>query len=104
MSFFTLLWFSLSLYAAGFPSPRSIKETPELKCDRATIESVDLTKSEMRGKTLAGLITYQVAAQVPVMGTDGKAAGTPADLKAGQKVRVYYVLDKGARVREIDLE
>jgi hypothetical protein len=58
----------------------------------------------MRGKTVAGVVTYKVAADVPVMGGDGKAAGTPVDLKAGQKVRVYYVVDKGAIVREIDLE
>ncbi len=105
MAFFTMFVLSLSLYAGGgFPAPRSVQDTPELKCDRTTIETIDMEKTELRGKTAAGMVVYQVAADVPVVDSEGKPAGAPAALKAGQKVRIYYTVNKGAIVREIDLE
>jgi hypothetical protein len=58
----------------------------------------------VRLSTRAGLVTYKVGAEVPVIGPDGKRAGPATALAAGTRVRVYYVLADGAKVQEIDLE
>jgi hypothetical protein len=54
-------------------------------------------------KAADGLVTFQVSAQAPVIGTDGKQAGTVAGLNVGTRIRVYYVVDDGAKVQEVDL-
>jgi len=103
MALLTVLGFSLSMFAAAFPTPKSMPDTPDLKSDKATIESVDSSKTEIRGRTAAGTVTYKVVPEVPIYGLDGNPAGSPAELKVGQAIRLYYVVDKGAIVREIDL-
>jgi hypothetical protein len=65
---------------------------------------VDPAKGELKGTTAAGLVTYRIGPDVQVIDRDGKPAGAATGLGQGARIRVYYVLDGGARVQEIDLE
>lgn len=103
MSLLSMIGVVLTLLFPPFPAPTAIQATASLKCDNATIDSIDAARQEFRGKTPAGTITYRVVPEVPVIGKDGKPAGSSSDIKVGQKVRIYYVLEQGAQVREIDL-
>jgi hypothetical protein len=84
--------------------PRAASGTDKLKCDYATVLVMSLDKGEFRGTTPAGVVTYKVGPAVQVFGRDGRPAGGAATLKAGDKVRVYYLVEDGARVVEADLE
>ncbi len=94
---------ALALSALPYPAPRQLQPTPATKCDRATVLLVDAARGELRGATVAGVVTYRFAPDVPVFGKDGKPAGSAASLARGAKLRVYYVLEDGAKVQEIDL-
>ena len=100
------LAFAVALLAAGnlpFPAPKLIQATDALRSDVGTIASVDTVKMEVKMNAPAGQITYKVA-EVQVVGPDGKPAGSATALKAGQNVRVYYVVDNGAIAKEIDIQ
>ena len=91
--------------ALPYPAPRSIQANPPTtKCDRATLVLVDTAKGEMKGSTKAGVVTYRIGADVQVFDKDGKPAGAATALAQGAKIRVYYVIDDGAKVQEIDLD
>jgi hypothetical protein len=94
----------LALAALPYPAPRQLQATNDTKCDTGAIVQVDAQRGEVRLSTRAGLVTYKVGAEVPVIGPDGKRAGSATALAAGTRVRVYYVLADGAKVQEIDLE
>ena len=83
--------------------PKTVPVTTNQKCDWGTVIAVDTALSQLRVKAPDGQVTFQVSAQAPVIGTDGKQVGTVAGLNAGTKVRVYYVVDAGAKVQEVDL-
>jgi hypothetical protein len=90
--------------ALPYPAPRSIQANPPTtKCDRATLVLVDTAKGEMKGSTKAGVVTYRIGADVQVFDKDGKPAGGPGKLTPGTNVLVYYVVDEGAKVQEIDV-
>ena len=87
-----------------FPAPKIIQATDALRSDVGTVVAVDTAKAQVRMNAPAGEITYKVA-EAQVVGPDGKpAAGGLAALKSGQNVRVYYVVDKGAIAKEIDIQ
>lgn len=95
----------LALTAAPpFPPPRLAAPTPGTKCDRATVLLVDTAKGELKGTTAAGVVTYRISQDVQVLDQAGKPAGAATGLAQGAKIRVYYLLDDGARVQEVDLE
>jgi hypothetical protein len=90
--------------ALPYPAPRSIQATPPTtKCDRATVVLVDAVRGELKGSTKAGVVTYRIGPDVQVFDKDGKPAGAATKLAQGQNVLVYYVVDDGAKVQEIDL-
>ena len=98
---------SLSLAAAPllpFPAPRLITVTEKTKYDPGVVVSVDSAKGELRVKCAAGLVTFKIGPDVQVFDAAGKPQGSPAGLTAGQKVRVWYVVDGGAKVQEIAVE
>jgi hypothetical protein len=86
-----------------YPAPRLLVPSEATKCDTGTILSVDPQRSEFRMTTPAGTVVYRAGPEVQVFAADGKPAGSLAGL-AGQRARVYYVLDGGARVAEVDLQ
>ena len=90
--------------ALPYPAPRSIQANPPTtKCDRATVVLVDGAKGEMKGSTKAGVVTYRISPDVQVFDKDGKPAGAASKLTQGTNVLVYYVVDDGAKVLEIDI-
>ena len=96
---------ALALSALPYPAPRQIQANPPVtKCDRATLLLVDPVRSEMKGTTVAGVVTYKVSPDLQVIGKDGKPAGSWTALPQGTKLLVYYVIDDGAKVQEIDLQ
>lgn len=97
----------LSLSLAQFPPPQRIEVTEATKCDWGTVVAVNATEHPtLVIQSSAGLVTYQVSPDAPVLGTDHKEHGTVATLKPGTRVRVYFTVDKdnGARATEVDLE
>ena len=94
---------ALALAGLPYPAPRLIQPTAATKCDRATVVSVDAAKRVMKGMTKAGLVTYQIGPDVQVFDKAGKPAGAPTALTQGTEILVYYVVDDGAKVQEIDL-
>ncbi len=95
---------ALALLALPYPAPRQLQPTSATKCDRATVLLVDAAKGELKGTTVAGVVTYRIGPDVQVFDKDGKPAGAATALAQGTKLRVYYVLDDGAKVQEIDVE
>lgn len=96
---------ALALSALPYPAPRQIQANPPVtKCDRATVLLVDAAKGEMKGTTVAGVVTYKIGPDVPVLGKDAKPAGPWTALAQGTRLLVYYVIDDGAKVQEIDLQ
>lgn len=96
---------ALAISALPYPAPRLAQPSAQLKCDRATVLLVDRAKGEMKGTTVAGQMTYKITADTLVFGKDGKPVGAAVDqLAQGTKIRVYYVVDDGAKVLEIDLQ
>ena len=92
------------LSAPGFPSPRLAPLTDRTKCDSGTVLSVDTQAGQLRIAAPAGVVTYQAPADVQVFDKAGQPAGGVVGVAAGQKVRVYYVVENGARAVEIALE
>jgi hypothetical protein len=93
-----------ALAGLPYPAPRQIQPTNDTKCDWGPVVQVDAKKGELKLTTPAGVVTYKIAADLQVLGKDGKPAGQASSLAAGTRVRVYYVLADGAKVQEIDLE
>jgi len=95
---------ALLLAASPFPAPRLAPVTDRTKCDAGAVVAVEAAKGELRVRTAAGLVAFKVAADVQVFDAAGKPAGAATALQAGQKVRIWYVVDAGARAVEISLE
>lgn len=96
--------FALSLGAAPFPPPKLAPQTDQLKCDSGQVVAVDASLGQLRVNTAAGLVVFKAPADTQIVGADGKPAGALSALTPGQKVRVYYVVDDGAKVAEVALE
>ena len=92
-----------ALTALPFPAPRVVEVTDQTKCDWGAVVSVNADASRLVVATAAGPVTFQIGPNVQVIGLDGKSIGTVAALKTGTKVRVYYVVDNGAKPSEIDV-
>jgi hypothetical protein len=75
-----------------------------LKCDTGQVLSVDTARGELRVTTPAGLVTYKAGTDVQVLDRDGKPMGSVSKLAIGQAVRVYYVVEYGAKALEVALE
>jgi phage baseplate assembly protein gpV len=86
-----------------FPAPRTVQVTERTKFDPGTVIGWDPAKAELRIQCAAGVVTFKVAAEVPVLDADGQPMGSPAKLAPGQRVRVWYLVDNGARAQEISV-
>jgi hypothetical protein len=88
-----------------FPAPKLIGVTPDTKCDWGPITEV--RPGELVVKTEAGPFEVRLGSSVKLAGADGRPLGSPAELRAGQSVRVYYVVENkvggGAKAQEIDV-
>ncbi len=89
--------------ALPFPAPKVAPMTDQLKCDWGTISSVDPQGGKLIVATAAGPVTFLVPPSVAVLGADGQPLPSVSALKPGQRVRIYYVIDHGARPTEIDV-
>lgn len=95
---------ALLVAASPFPAPRVAPVTDRTKFDPGVVVSVDAAKGELKVRCAAGLVTFKVTADVQVFDAAGKPNGAYTTLQAGQKVRIWYVVDAGARAQEIALE
>jgi hypothetical protein len=95
---------ALLLAAQPFPSPRLAPVTDRTTCDAGVVVAAEASKGELRVRTAAGLVTFKAGSEVQVFDAAGKPAGSAAGLQAGQKVRVWYLVDGGARALEIAIE
>lgn len=93
-----------ALAGTPFPPPKLAPVSDQLRCDSGVLVAADSAMGQLRVNTPAGLVVFKAATDTQVVGADGKPAGTVTVLKPGQKVRVYYVVDDGAKVSEVDLE
>ena len=93
-----------ALAATPFPPPRVAALSDRMKCDTGTVLGVDTARGELKATTPAGLVTYKAGSDVQVLDRDGKPVGSVAKLAAGQGIRIYYVVEQGARALEEDLE
>lgn len=84
-----------------FPAPRLAQVTERTKFDPGAVLGYDAAKGELRVQCAAGVVTFKAGADVQVFDAAGQPLGSPAKLAAGQKVRVWYVVDNGARAQEI---
>jgi phage baseplate assembly protein gpV len=100
----TALLAALLLAAAPFPAPRLAPVTERTRFDPGTVLGYDAAKAELRVQSAAGVVTYKAGADVQVFDAAGQPIGSPAKLAAGQRVRVWYVVDNGARAQEIAVE
>jgi phage baseplate assembly protein gpV len=89
---------------APFPAPRLAQVTERTKFDPGTVLGYDAAKAELRIQCAAGVVTFKAGADVQVFDAAGGPLGSPARLTAGQRVRVWYVVDGGARAQEISVE
>jgi hypothetical protein len=99
-------WVATALLAAGslpFPAPKLIPVTDALRSDAGVIRALDLGAMELKMGAAAGEITFRIST-AQVAGPDGRALGGPANLRVGQQVRVYYLVDNGAIAKEIDVQ
>jgi hypothetical protein len=87
-----------------FPPPRLTAVTERTKCDMGTVLAVDPQRGLLRVTTPAGVVTYRAGPEVQVFEKDGKPGGGITRLQPAEKVRVYYVVEDGARASEVDLE
>jgi hypothetical protein len=86
-----------------FPAPKLVGVTPETKCDWGPITEITADHSQLTMKTDAGPFELKIGAGVKVASADGRALTSALELRSGQNVRVYYVVDRGARAMEIDV-
>jgi phage baseplate assembly protein gpV len=87
-----------------FPAPRVAQVNERTKFDLGTVVGYDAAKAELRVQCAAGVVTFKAGADVQVLDAAGLPLGTPSRLAAGQKVKVWYVVDGGARAQEIALD
>ncbi|HSN91738.1 MAG TPA: hypothetical protein VLS93_10960 [Anaeromyxobacteraceae bacterium] len=92
------------LSSTPFPPPRLAPASDRMKCDTGTVFAVDTARSELRVTTPAGMVTFKAGSDVQVVDRDGKPFGPVSKLAAGQAVRVYYLVEQGAKALEVALE
>ncbi|APR75193.1 Hypothetical protein A7982_00539 [Minicystis rosea] len=86
-----------------FPPPRLGGATPETRCDWGAVGELKLDRAELVVRTDAGPLTLLIGPRVKIAGPDGKPIASIAELRTGQSVRVYYLLEGAAKAQEIDI-
>ncbi len=104
----TALSLAVSLAAPGdklaYPAPRIAPVTDRLKCDTATVLTVNWEKNTLQATSPAGVVTYKAGMDAQVFDKQGRPLGAVSKLSPGDKVRIYYLVEDGARALEIDQE
>ena len=95
---------ALVLAALPFPAPRLAAANDRTKFDVGVVASVDAARGELKLRTGAGLFTVKVGPDVQVFDAAGKPAGAATQLTASTRVKVWYVVDGGAKAVEIAIE
>ncbi|HEY3449089.1 MAG TPA: hypothetical protein VGK67_22195 [Myxococcales bacterium] len=104
MNLIASLLITVALTGTPYPPPKLAPQSDQLKCDTGVVVAADVAAGQLRVNTPAGLVIFKAPGDTQLIGADGKPAGTVANLQPGQKVRVYYVVDDGAKVSEVDLD
>jgi hypothetical protein len=86
-----------------FPAPKVSAVTDDTKFASGTIASVDTQKGEFKVTTPAGIVTFRLSPAALLVGANGQATSLAA-LHAGQNVYVYYLVQNGAVVAEVDAQ
>ena len=94
----------LAAASSPFPAPRLAQVTDRTKFDPGAVLGYDAAKAELRVQCAAGVVTFKAGPDVQVFDAAGGPLGSPARLVAGRRVRVWYVVDGGARAQEISVE
>jgi hypothetical protein len=84
-----------------FPAPRTVQVTDRTKFDPGLVIAFDSAKSELRIQCVDGVVTFKIGPETQVFDAAGQKLASAAQLAAGQKVRVWYLVDNGARAQEI---
>jgi phage baseplate assembly protein gpV len=87
-----------------FPAPRLAPVTERTRFDPGTVLGYDAARAELRVQCADGVVTFKAGADVQLFDAAGQPAGSPSKLAAGQRVRVWYVVEAGARALEIAVE
>jgi hypothetical protein len=95
---------TVALSALPYAAPRQLQPTKDTKSDTGAVLLVDTAKGEMKVTTAAGVVTFRIGPDVQAFDKDGKPAGAATAIAPATQVRVYYVLDGGPKVQEIDLQ
>ena len=90
-----LLALSLMLSA-----PALAQQTADTKYDIGSVRTVDATRGVMICDMPDGQVTYDVS-QAQVFDVEGKPQGAAASLHPGDKVRITYLINNGAKVSEV---
>jgi len=87
-----------------FPAPRLAQVTDRTKFDPGTVLGYDAAKGELRVQCASGIMTFKAGPDVQLLDAAGLPLGPPSRLAAGQRVRIWYVVEGGARALEIAVE
>jgi phage baseplate assembly protein gpV len=94
----------LAVTPLPFPAPRLAQVTDRTKFDAGAVLGYDAAKAELRVQCAAGVVSFKAGGDVQVFDAAGQPLGSPARLAQGQRIRVWYVVDGGARAQEIAVE
>ena len=86
-----------------FPAPKFVPVTAEMRCDWGPIASLASDLATMVITTEAGPLTLKIGSDVKVGGTNEAPKRSLESLRVGEGVRVYYVVDGGAKLQEVDV-
>ena len=80
--------------------PSSATVAPDTKIDIGTVRTVDPTHGVMICDMPDGQVTYDVS-KAQVLDDSGKPLGAATALHPGDKVRVVYTINQGAKVTDV---
>jgi hypothetical protein len=86
-----------------FPAPKLIGITPDIRCDWGPVTELKAAEKMLIVRTEAGPFELMIGPGAKFAGADGKPLPSVASIQPGQKVRAYYVVNKGAKAQEIDV-
>ena len=108
IAFAALLFAPLLARAQGAPvatpapsATAAPAESDDIKHDQGTVRTVDAQRGLVICDLPDGPVTYDISA-AQLIDAEGKAAGVAANgLKTGDKVRITYVVNNGAKASEV---
>jgi hypothetical protein len=86
-----------------FPAPSAGPVTADARFASGQLAQVEPSGKSLIINTGIGPLKLLVEPTSKAFGTDGKPVTLPFGLKPGTYVRVYFTVDKGARLQELDV-